>query len=193
MISDEDGISAVKAARAVARSEVEGSMPEASYPARFEEKAGVFVTFSTHPDGRLRGCIGYPHPSLPIMDALEGAARAACHDPRFRDLSHEELDGIVVEVTILSPPEPIDVPRESLPSAIEIGRHGLIISCRGRRGLLLPQVPVEWGWDAEEYLENLSMKAGLPPDAWKRGDAEILSFEGEVFRESEPHGIIKRV
>ena len=68
---------------------------------------------------------------------------------------------------------------------IEVGRHGLMISCGPHRGLLLPQVPVEWGWDREEFLEHTCLKAGLPPDAWRQEDAELVSFEAEVFSEEQ--------
>lgn len=193
MISDDIGVAAVEAARLAASSEVNHASFEFPFPEGFETASGVFVTYCTHPDGRLRGCIGFPYPVHPLKKAVEDAARSACHDPRFRDLTPGELDGITVEVTIMTAPMPMNVPRGDLPSNIEIGRHGLMISCDGRRGLLLPQVPVEWGWDAVEYLENLSMKAGLPPDAWKRRDAEICSFEGEVFGEIEPNGAIGRM
>lgn len=130
---------------------------------------------------------------MPMGEALELAARAACHDPRFPDLSPEEADSVTVEVTVLTEPEVMEADKDDLPGVVEIGRHGLIITCRGRRGLLLPQVPVEWGWDAEEFLCNLSLKAGLPPDAWKRADAVIESFEGEIFHERTPYGEIERV
>ena len=104
-----------------------------------------------------------------------------------------ELDGVVVEVTVLTVPREIgyDDPR-SLPGMVHIGEDGLIIECMGRRGLLLPQVPVEWGWDAETFLRHLSMKAGLLPDAWTWDGARIWSFGGEVFSETSPRGDIVR-
>ena len=186
-VDDALGAAAVRAAREVVSNEVSGatySIPEAP---EFGELRGVFVTLNTYPTGELRGCIGYPYPIMPLGVALEGAARSACHDPRFPDLRSSELDGITVEVTVLTPPEDVEFsgPADLL-KKIEIGRDGLIIECRGRRGLLLPQVPVEWGWDAEEYLANLAYKAGLPPSAWMWDGARIQSFRGEVFSEPSP-------
>ena len=192
MIEFECGEEAVRSARAAAVSETSGAPYEVLADGIFGEPRGVFVTYSTYPSHGLRGCIGYPMPVLPLGEAIEASARAACHDPRFPDLRRRELDSLTVEVTVLTVPEPMDVPKEDLPGAIEIGRHGLIITCAGRRGLLLPQVPGEWGWDAVEYLEYLSMKAGLRPDAWKRPDAEIESFEGEIFHEVSPEGKVER-
>ena len=192
MIEFECGEKAVRSARAAAVSETSGAPYETLADGIFGGPRGVFVTYSTYPSHGLRGCIGYPMPVLPLGEAIEASARAACHDPRFPDLRRRELDSLTVEVTVLTVPEPMDVPKEDLPGAIEIGRHGLIITCAGRRGLLLPQVPGEWGWDAVEYLENLSMKAGLRPDAWKRPDAEIESFEGEIFHEVSPEGKVER-
>lgn len=192
MIQLECGEEAVRSARAAAVSETEGKPYANLSGGIFGEPRGVFVTYSMYPSHDLRGCIGYPMPVLPLGEAIEASARAACHDPRFPDLRRKELDSLTVEVTVLTVPEIMDVPKDRLPKAVEIGRHGLIITCAGRRGLLLPQVPVEWGWDAIEYLENLSMKAGLPPDSWKRQDAVIESFEGEIFHEVSPEGKIER-
>ena len=96
---------------------------------------------------------------------------------------------MTVEVTVLTVPERIRAgsPAELL-SEVVVGRDGLIIEYRGNRGLLLPQVPVEWGWDAEEYLAHLSMKAGLPPDAWTYPGVTISSFRGEIYKETSPRG-----
>ena len=192
MIQLEHGEEAVRSARAAAVSETSGEPYRMLTEGIFGEPRGVFVTYSMYPSHDLRGCIGYPMPVLPLGEAIEASARAACHDPRFPDLRRRELDSLTVEVTVLTVPETMDVPKEELPKAIELGRHGLIITCGGRRGLLLPQVPGEWGWDVHEYLENLSMKAGLRPDAWKRPDAIIESFEGEIFHEVSPNGRIER-
>ena len=192
MIEDSVGIRAVKAARSAIRSETAGERFERPEGDGFADEKGVFVTLSTYPGHGLRGCIGIPLPVLPLGEALEEAARSACHDPRFPDLREEELAHLTLEVTIMTVPQVMPYPKSELPGRIEIGRHGLIITCGRRRGLLLPQVPVEWGWGAEEFLENLSMKAGLPPDAWKRGDSVIESFEGEIFKETSPDGDIVR-
>ena len=192
MIPFECGERAVRAARAAAVSETGGKGASVLRDGVFGEPRGVFVTYSMYPSHDLRGCIGYPLPIMPLGEALDGSARAACHDPRFPDLRRTELDHLTVEVTVLTVPQTLDVPKAELSANIELGRHGLILTCGRRRGLLLPQVPGEWGWDEHEYLENLSMKAGLPPDAWERPDATIETFEGEIFHEISPNGEIAR-
>lgn len=186
----EDGCFAVRAARKAIEAEVTDSTAELVFPPAFDTECGVFVTINTYPEGGLRGCIGYPEPVLPLKDALVQSAQSACHDPRFPPLTEREAAACTVDVTILTRPEPMD--KSGLPGSIEIGKHGLIIQFGRRRGVLLPQVPVEWDWDAEEFLEQLCYKAGLPPDAWRLKDAEILSFQGELFREKEPNGRIVR-
>ena len=188
------GESAVRYARECIRSEVLG-VPQSEVPdgPAFREERGVFVTVNTFPAGELRGCIGYPYPVFPLAEAIRGSAESACHDPRFEDLGRDELEHITVEVTLLTVPEDLEAasPRE-LRDKVVIGRDGLMIECMGRRGLLLPQVPVEWGWDAEEYLTHLSLKAGLPPDAWTWDTARFKSFRGEVFSEKSPGGDVER-
>lgn len=192
MIEFECGERAVRAARASAVSETGGDACTVLTDGVFGEPRGVFVTYSMYPSHDLRGCIGYPMPVFPLGRAIDESARSACHDPRFPDLRASELDHLTVEVTVLTVPEVLDVPKSDIVKSIEIGRHGLILTCGGRRGLLLPQVPVEWEWDVPEYLENLSMKAGLRPDAWQRPDAYIETFEGEIFHETSPNGEIVR-
>ena len=187
------GESAVAFARLCIESEVRGTAAPEIPQDGFDDPRGVFVTANTFPSGGLRVCIGDPDPVMPLGEAIDSSARSACHDPRFPDLSERELDGVVVEVTVLTVPREIgyDDPR-SLPGMVHIGEDGLIIECMGRRGLLLPQVPVEWGWDAETFLRHLSMKAGLPPDAWTWDGVRIWSFGGEVFSETSPRGDIVR-
>ena len=188
----EEGILAVQAARKAIEAETVGLMPDIDLPDSFNRKSGVFVTINTHPEGDLRGCIGYPEPVYMLRDALVYSAQSACHDPRFMPLSEKEAANCTVEVTVLSQPEVIDCPKEELPKNIVIGRDGLIIEFGRRRGLLLPQVPVEWGWGPEEFLTHLCAKAGLPPDAWRLKDATIWSFTGEIFYETSPRGEIVR-
>ena len=188
----EDGILAVKAARSSIEAETVGLSPELELPRSFDRKSGVFVTINTFPDGNLRGCIGYPEPVYPLRDALVFSAQSACHDPRFMPLSEKEAANCTVEVTVLSPPVLIDCDKKELPKKIVIGRDGLIIQFGRRRGLLLPQVPVEWGWGQEEFLRQLSAKAGLPYDAWTLKDSTIWSFTGEIFHELSPKGEIVR-
>ena len=188
----DEGILAVKAARTSIEAETQGIMPEIDLPDSFDRKSGVFVTINTYPSGDLRGCIGYPEPVFPLRDALVHSAESACHDPRFMPLSFKESINCTVEVTILSEPVLMDCPKEDFPKNIVIGRDGLIIQFGRRRGLLLPQVPVEWGWDVNEYLQQICYKAGLPEDAWKLKDSMMWTFTGEIFHETSPRGEIVR-
>lgn len=148
-----------------------------------KENMGVFVTL--HENGELRGCIGYPEPVKPLLNALiEVAIGAATGDPRFAPLNSHELEKIHVEVSVLSPPELIvaDRPSEYL-EKIDIGLDGLIIERGIFRGLLLPQVPVEWGWDKEEFLANTCLKAGMSPDCWLQEGVKIYCFQSQIFNE----------
>ena len=188
----DEGILAVKAARTSIEAETQGIMPEIDLPESFDRKSGVFVTINTYPSGNLRGCIGYPEPVFPLKDALIHSAESACHDPRFMPLSFKESINCTVEVTILSEPVLMGCPKEEIPKNIVIGRDGLIIQFGRRRGLLLPQVPVEWGWDVNEYLQQICYKAGLPDDAWKLKDSMMWTFTGEIFHETSPRGEIVR-
>lgn len=136
------------------------------------------ATFVTIKDryGNLRGCIGNIYPGMPLYESvIKNAISASTNDPRFHPMRPEELDGIEVEISILSPLEPVKNPEE-----IEIGRDGLFIVKGSYSGLLLPQVPVEFGWDRWTFLKELCHKAGLPEDAWK--DAELYRFTAEVIR-----------
>lgn len=195
MFSDEEGELAVKLARKVVESHVMHStlsIPEV--PDTFKKKYGVFVTLTTYPDDELRGCIGYPEPLLPLVDALRDSAKSACsRDPRFPPVRPEELDRIKVEVSLLTPPVEIRVAKKTdLPSTVKIGESGLIAQCGYARGLLLPQVPVEWGWDAEEFLCQTCIKAGMSPDSWLDKDTRIFEFKAEVFSEEKPNGKVRR-
>ncbi len=191
-LDEKVGKEAVALARQVIDSYVRGSAPDADIPSDFNILAGAFVTLHTHPARQLRGCVGIPEPVMSLGDAIIRAALGACQDPRFPPLREDEVERITVEVSILTPPKRLEAedPATILHS-ITVGRDGLIIERGGHRGLLLPQVPVEWGWDAEEYLENLCRKAGLKPKDWK--DAELFSFESIIFTESEPRGEVEMV
>ena len=186
----DDGTLAVKFARTVIERETGRSSIRLRLPDSFFDRKGVFVTLKTFPDGDLRGCIGIPLPVLSLAEALEEAARSACHDPRFMDLDMSELDDITVEVTVLNVPRALDCPKDEIPSRIVIGRDGLILSYRGRKGLLLPQVPEEQGWDVMDYLDGICMKAGLPRGTWKEEGSELSTFSGKIFHEVTPYGDI---
>lgn len=141
-------------------------------------KRGAFVTLKI--GGDLRGCIGYPLPQKPLAETIvEMAIAAATQDYRFSPLRLEDLDRLEIEISVLTLPQPVRNADE-----VEVGRHGIIISKGFRRGLLLPQVPGEYGWDRETYLRHGCLKAGLPDDAWKTG-AKIEIFEAQVFNEGE--------
>lgn len=147
-------------------------------PAMHQQRA-VFVTL--HKNGRLRGCIGQLTARQPLIDAVRDAAiSAATRDPRFPPITLEELDSIQIEISVLSPPKEVKDPSE-----IKVGKHGIIVSQGLRRGVFLPQVAPEQGWDRETMLRHLCAdKAGLSPDAWRRG-ATLQVFTAQVFGEDE--------
>ncbi len=158
-------------------------------PQALGRNCGVFVTLSSYPSMLLRGCIGFPEPIFSLASALIQAAQYACHDPRFEDLREDELNSIVVEVSILTPPKEVLVSDPKLlPKTIKVGRDGLIASNGPYHGLLLPQVPVEYGWDEEEFLRQTCVKAGMTPDMWLDKDTKISSFQADVFTEEAPRG-----
>ena len=169
-------------------------VPEGVSP-KLMEKAGVFVTLNSHHNGkkRLRGCIGLPYPTIPLAKAvIEAALSAATRDPRFPPVTAQELDHIIFEVSVLTPPERVTVEKPTdYPSKIKVGRDGLIIERSYSKGLLLPQVPVEWNWNEEEFLCQCSMKAGLPPDSWLLKDTKIYRFQAIIFEEASPKGNIE--
>ena len=137
----------------------------------------AFVTLMK--EGRLRGCIGYTKAVAPLYKVVqECAIAAAVEDSRFPPVSADELELINLKISVLTPMFPICA------EEIEIGLHGLLISHKQKRGLLLPQVPVDMGWDRETFLEKVCIKAGLPPGAWRRG-AELKGFTAEVFGENK--------
>ena len=145
---------------------------------------GAFVTLRE--GGELRGCIGYVDPVKPLAQTVqEVAVRAALDDQRFPPVGPDELDALVIEISVLSPL----IKMEQI-SDIEVGTHGLLIGYAGNRGLLLPQVPSEHGWDRETFLAQTAKKAGLPPRIWEHPGAETFLFTAEIFdEESEARGI----
>ncbi|WP_022847480.1 MULTISPECIES: TIGR00296 family protein [unclassified Desulfurobacterium] len=194
LLDIEKGKFLVKVARAAVETLLTKGMklpvPENTPEELFEER-GVFVTIKTHPHNQLRGCIGFPEPVMPLIEAtIDAAISAATRDPRFPPMSPEELDNVTFEVTVLTPPELIEAPPEKLPEMIKVGRDGLIIRCGFTSGLLLPQVPVEWGWNEREFLSQTCIKAGMPPDCWKSPYCKIYRFQGQIFKEVEPYGKI---
>ena len=159
---------------------LEGGRPRKSAldPDGLQESAGCFVTL--HVGGRLRGCIGTFEASAPLSDNVAEMARSAAFgDPRFPKLTREELAGLDVEISVLSP-----MRRVYDTDAIEVGRHGLYVVRGVHRGVLLPQVATQYRWDRETFLTETCRKAGLPGDAWRHG-AEVYTFEAEVFGEKD--------
>lgn len=165
-------------------------------PEKLMEPCGVFVTINKVKCGRkeLRGCIGYPYPSAPLLRAvIDSAISSATQDPRFYPLSADELDHVVFEVSVLTPPELVSVEKPSeLPSKIKVGRDGLVVERGYYKGLLLPQVPVEWKWDEEEFLCQCCLKAGLSPDCWLLRGTKVYRFQAIIFEEVSPRGEVVR-
>jgi AmmeMemoRadiSam system protein B/AmmeMemoRadiSam system protein A len=190
-ISPDDGAKLVALARASLESLLlhDGSIAEwyaaPHDPAVTTALAGAFVTLN-HQDvepgepGRLRACMGVIEAEQPLEDAIIQAAVWASRDPRFPSLRADELDGLEIEVSVLSPASPVAGPGD-----IDVGTHGVILEKNGHRALFLPQVAVEQGWDRETMLDHLARKAGLPTDGWRSG-AEFQVFTAQVFGKPEP-------
>jgi len=170
--------------------------PPENIPEKLMQPRGVFVTINSveGEEKELRGCIGLPYPTTPLAEAvIESAISSATQDPRFYPLSLKELDSVVFEVSILTPPQLVEVENPSeYPSKIKVGVDGLIIERGFYRGLLLPQVPVEWGWGEEEFLCQCCLKAGLPPDCWLMKGTKVYKFQAIIFEEETPKGEVRR-
>ncbi|MEM2913797.1 MAG: TIGR00296 family protein [Candidatus Bathyarchaeia archaeon] len=198
-LTDEDGNFLVKLARKSIEEYLK-SGTKVEYPKeidkKFLEKRGVFVTLkNSRNDFELRGCIGYPYPTKPLVEAtIDSAIEAATNDPRFYPVSPEELKNeIVVEVSILTSPKLITVEKpEDYPKHIKIGEDGLIVERELCKGLLLPQVATEWGWNEEDFLSNCCMKAGLQPDFWLLKGTKVYKFQAIIFEEKTPDGKVER-
>ena len=193
-ISDSEGTELVKMARRAVTEYLRNDVKvnDLEFNSKFDFSSGVFVTLNIEND--LRGCIGYPVPVKKLYDGLiDAAISAATNDPRFPSVSADELDRISFEVTVLTPPEEIKVDEHSqYLEQIKVGRDGLIIENSFSSGLLLPQVPTEYGWNEEEFLEHTCQKAGLDKVAWKEESTKISKFQGVIFKEESPNGKIVR-
>lgn len=169
----------------IARSSIKAAIEGDSIPPLFslthdlERPSGTFVTLKI--DDELRGCIGYIEPIFPLAQAVqETAIKAATEDPRFMPVSRDELDYIQIEISVLFPLEKVtDI------NNIEIGQHGLVVESGRRKGLLLPQVATEYGWTRKEFLNQASLKAGLPENAWQQPETRISCFRVELFSEKD--------
>lgn len=155
---------------------LEGKQVDTTAPTEhLAQPRGAFTTL--HIKGELRGCVGYVTAEYPVYRTVaETAVAAAVYDTRFYPVSPFEAPQLQIEISVLSPLFPIKA------EEVEVGRHGLVVSMGGRRGLLLPQVPVEHGWDRLMFLAQTCFKAGLPADAWQQG-AKLEAFTAEVFGE----------
>jgi AmmeMemoRadiSam system protein A len=158
---------------AVSESQLPATIPKDGI---FGERRGVFVTL--HVGGRLRGCIGVVESQEPLGESIVRCATgAALRDPRFPPLRENELEELEIEISLLSPAEPIR------PDQIEVGRHGLLIAYEKQRGLLLPQVATEHRFNRKQFLEEACRKAGLAREAWSQDEVQILGFTCEIFSE----------
>ncbi|MBW2993448.1 TIGR00296 family protein [Candidatus Woesearchaeota archaeon] len=166
-------------------------IPE-SVKTAFGKKQGVFV--SLYINEELAGCIGFPEPTLPLYQAvIRGALGAAFEDPRFPPLKQAQFKNIRIELSVLTIPKEIEVkkPEEYL-EKIKIGKDGLLVKDEFGSGLLLPQVPVEWKWDAKQFLNHTCMKAGLSPDCWDNMKRNIYKFQAQIFTEKDGKIIEKK-
>jgi uncharacterized protein (TIGR00296 family) len=198
--SPEEGEAAVALARDTLDAHVAGAVAKLGplSPDAFSEHRGVFVTLnvaSASVEERLRGCIGFPLPVKKLGEAIRAATiAAASEDPRFPPVAKSELDSVVIEVSILTIPEVIEVSRpQDLPARVRIGTDGLIVTRSYLSGLLLPQVATEFSLDQTEFLSQACLKAGLPPDSWLDKETKVQVFQAEVFAESIPRGKVVRV
>jgi uncharacterized protein (TIGR00296 family) len=198
-LTDEEGKFLVNLARQTVREYLNNGkvlQVTQNISAKLMEPCGVFVTINRFCAGtkRLRGCIGLPYPTTPLAKAvIEAAISASTQDPRFPPVSMNELDQLVFEVSVMTPPELVkaDKPTDYLTN-IKVGRDGLIIEHGYNKGLLLPQVPVDLNWNEEEFLCQTAMKAGLQPDAWLLKNTKLYSFQAIIFEEETPNGTIVR-
>lgn len=159
------------------------------------QPCGVFVTINNLEKGRkkLRGCIGYPYPTDPLVEAvIQSAISAATHDPRFYPLSLAELGKVIFEISVLTPPQKIEVKKpKEYQTKIKVGEDGLIVERGMYKGLLLPQVPVEWKWDEEEFLCQCCIKAGLPADNWLLEGTKVYKFNCIIAQETSSRGPVR--
>lgn len=194
-LTPDEGTFLVKLARkAVEENLKDGRImtPPRDVSPKLQERSGVFVTINSVKGQKreLRGCIGFPYPTHPLVRAVvEAAVESATGDPRFPPMKSRELEQVVFEVSVLTPPQLVAAASpKDYPSRIEVGVDGLIVENGLYKGLLLPQVPVEWEWDSEEFLCQCCLKAGLPPDCWVIKGTKIYKFTSIIAQELTPNG-----
>ncbi|MDI6765279.1 MAG: AmmeMemoRadiSam system protein A [Bacteroidota bacterium] len=181
MLSTNDKKILLETARKSIEAAIEGNKFESprSVSSALKESCGAFVTL--HKYGELRGCIGYIEGVLPLIETVKDvAAKAATEDYRFNPVTQDEMPEIDIEISVLTPLRLIKDINE-----IEVGKHGIVMQREHNRGLLLPQVATEYGWDRETFLNQTAHKAGLSADAWKKPDTNIYIFSAEIFGEEK--------
>jgi hypothetical protein len=189
VVSDAEGVELVRLARTAVQHYLDKQAVLVTDKAG--PLSGVFVTLNylARNEERLRGCIGFPRGYKPLYKSVvEAAIAAATQDLRFPPVDSKELGRIIFEVSVLTEPE--ELPEKN---DIRIGQDGLILHWRHGSGLLLPQVPVELGWDINEYLTNLCYKAGAPLDALSDPSSKLYRFQAQVFKERSPAGDVTRL
>lgn len=192
MLSDAQGEQLVRLARTAVERYVRESV--IVKPEKGESPmSGVFVTLNylKGKEAHLRGCIGFAIPRKQLhQSVIDAAIAAATEDPRFVPVDSEELGNIIFEVSVLTAPEEL---KPDYKKKIKMGRDGLLLRWKHGSGLLLPQVPVELGWDVDEYLANICYKADAPIDVWHDPTSKLYSFRAIVFKELEPGGRVSRL
>ena len=181
-LTEADRVALLSVARRSLAAQLEGTawVPSRPDSGVMVTPAATFVTLRRRDTGELRGCCGETQASMPLIDSVaEMAIASGMRDPRFESVVVDELDSLTFEVTVLSPMQPIEV------GEVEVGRHGLMITSGLRRGLLLPQVAVEQGWDRQVFLRAVCQKAGLPEGAWREPEAILEGFEALSFGEAD--------
>ena len=177
MLEPHERLALLHLARRAIAARLEGrSVDAAAAVGGLAQQTGAFVTIRHN--NRLRGCIGSVERDVSLVEVVARCAGdAATRDPRFPPLRLDDLPDVVLEISVLGPVEPL-----ADPAAVEVGRHGLVVEQGTHRGLLLPQVPTECGWDRETFVSQTCVKAGLAPGAWRTG-ARLFRFEADVFGE----------
>lgn len=182
----------IKLARQSIKTQLGGKkliITEKKIPEKFKQKRGMFVTIETYPQKELRGCIGFILPTLNLYETVIQAAKAAAFsDFRFRPLTKQEYDNVIIEISVLTEPQLIQEMPQDIPRSIKIGTDGLVIQFAGFSGLLLPQVAPEQKWDALEFLRGTCIKAGLPAEAWLNPACKVYKFQAQIFSEEKPKG-----
>lgn len=186
MLTLSEGSKLVKLARSAIENKFSGKQVEKNKEAKFMLHRGVFVTLHSYPSHSLRGCIGYPYPIVPLYQAITDSAKsAAFSDPRFPSLKKEDIEKIIIEISVLTEPKEVKSFDE-----IKIGRDGLICKFMTYSGLLLPQVATEYKMTREEFIKQTCVKAGLPPSIYTNSQCKFYRFQAQIFTEQSPNGKI---